>query len=238
MTMNDDTPTQKTSPLTTVLNIFTEPTQAFTAIKERPTKLFPMAVVLVPTVLMLIWYFSALDFEWFIEYSMRDVASDERRAAEEGMRMFGSTGTMVLGLLGACLGALLIWTVSAGYLTLISKMFGDDIGFGHWFSLSIWISVISVLSAVGGMIVLLMNPDAQFPPEHLNPLSLRGIGLSSDDSGVQALLNNFSLLVPWTVGLAVVAYRQWLSCSWQRACAVNITPQAVVFGGWAVIALI
>ena len=236
--MNDDTPTQKTSPLTTVLNIFTEPTQAFTTIKERPTKLFPMAVVLVPTVLMLIWYFSALDFEWFIEYSMRDVASDERRAAEEGMRMFGSTGTMVLGLLGACLGALLIWTVSAGYLTLISKMFGDDIGFGHWFSLSIWISVISVLGLVAGMIVMLLNPGGQVPIESVNPLTLGGIGLSSDNPGAQRLLDSFSLFVPWTVTLAVVAYRQWLSCSWQRACWVNITPQAVLFGGWALFALI
>ena len=56
----------KTEPaglINTAINIFTAPAEAFKELDQRPSKLFPLALILTSTIATMFWYFSIVDFD-------------------------------------------------------------------------------------------------------------------------------------------------------------------------------
>ena len=51
----------------TAINILASPSEAIAEIQQRPTKLFPLALILISTVAAMVWYFSIIDFAWYVD---------------------------------------------------------------------------------------------------------------------------------------------------------------------------
>ena len=230
--MNDAT-SPKVSPLTTALNIFTSPSEAFATIGSRPTLvLFPMLLVLISGALMMYWYMSIVDFDYLVDFmvAMEGTTGPQRDAFAQGIREMGSTFYEVLFVSLAFINPLIVYAVYAGYLAMVSYIIGDEIRFGKWFSMVMWSSLVMLVGFVASAVVLMMNPEGRLGLDDVNALSLAGLlGLEPGHPYFQLLLG-LSLPLFWHLALCVIAYRQWLSASWGKACAVVLGLPVFIYG--------
>ena len=78
----------KTEPaglINTAINIIASPSEAFSELEQRPTKLFPIAVILISMMLVMFWYYTIVDFDWFIDDSLAlaNLSEDQMEAARD-----------------------------------------------------------------------------------------------------------------------------------------------------------
>ncbi|MGI9249678.1 MAG: Yip1 family protein [Pseudohongiellaceae bacterium] len=226
------------SPISIALNIITSPAEAFREIERRPTKLFPLLTMIGAFVLMFVWYFMTVDFNWYVEHEVSRIPNREAAdATREFMELAGRYGNLMTYVLSAVIILPIRLALYAGCLTLASNLLGDEYRFSHWFSLATWTSIVTLFAAIG-MAVMLLTSDGQLAPTSLNPLSFGNLlGIQSNGTAMQMLLEN-DLTVIWGLGLMVIAYRQWLGATWTRAIIVAASPPLVFNGSLLLIVLI
>lgn len=238
MTDTDPQPALKTEPagsLTTAINILTAPSDAFNELRQRPTKIFPLALVLISSMAVMFWYFSIVDFDWFVDDSLsgRDLSEEQMEAGREAMLSMSQTTFRLFGVLGGTVGILLISVLQAGYLSLASALIGGKFKFSHWFSLIVWTGLPYLLAVIGMAVTILLSPNGQLSAYDLNPLTLANLGVQSDNASVMTVLNSLNLTLIWSAVLIVMAYKQWLESSLLKALSVVLAPYMLILGVWA-----
>ena len=76
--MTDALEVTKTEPaglINTAINILVSPSEAFTELQQRPSKLFPLALILLSTMAVMFWYFTIVDFDWYIDDTLAAVTN-------------------------------------------------------------------------------------------------------------------------------------------------------------------
>lgn len=222
-------------PVTIAVNIFTSPSEAFTALEKRPTVLFPLLISILSTVLLYGWYFQVVDYEWFIDDTISQMSAtmpeEQREAVTEAMRGQSQTMMLVSGTVGGALGILLMYALQAGYLTMVSALSGDSYRFRHWFSLINWTALPYLLVILVMAVNLLLSPNGQINLNDANSLSLTNLGFPESESGMaQIFLTSINLPMLWSLALTYVGYQQWLKCSHLKAAVVVLAPYAAIFG--------
>ena len=133
----------KTEPaglLNTAINILTSPGEAFIELQQRPKKLFPLALIMISNVAVLFWYFTIVDFDWYIDdtLAIANLTEAQMEGAREQMQSISQNTFKLLGVFGGSIGVLIIYVLQAGYLSLNSALAGHKYKFTHWFSLITW----------------------------------------------------------------------------------------------------
>ena len=128
--MTDAIETTKTKPaglINTATNILLSPGEAFTELQQRPSKLFPLALIIPSTMAVMFWYFSIVDFDWFIDATLAEANLDgeQLEVARESMASMSQTTFKMFGVLGSAIGTLAIYVLQSGYLSLISAITGS-----------------------------------------------------------------------------------------------------------------
>ncbi|MFT7686290.1 MAG: hypothetical protein ACI9FB_001635 [Candidatus Azotimanducaceae bacterium] len=233
--------TVKTHLLADTINIFVSPVDVFESVKVNPTILYPFLTFTISFVAAYTWYFSIVDFPWLIDAllaRMSDSPQEELKQIREAYDMMGSTGMMLTTNVSTVVMALLIFSVQAGYLGLISATFGDAIRFKQWFSLTIWTNIISLLSVVAIVVNIFMSENGQVSLYNINSLSLTGLGLESGgNTTLQSLFDSLSLPLFWSLGLLVAGYQHWTKSGYVKAGLIVLSPHILIYGIWAIIAL-
>jgi len=223
---------EESGALRTVQNVLLEPATAFAQLRERPSWLLPLVLVAGGNALAVLWYFSILDYPWFMEGLLyaggADPSPEQIAQFNEQMESFSPAVFMISGFLGASLGLILIWILQAAYLTLVSALTGDGLRFGNWFCLVAWTAVPALFSVVGSAITLLLNPDGQIGQTEIDPLLLGNLGVQFGDSPINNITNAVSLTYLWSLALLVYGYRQWTGGSWLRSAPIVLLPQALL----------
>lgn len=225
--------------INTAINLFTAPGETFALIKQRPSKLFPILIVIVPTMLAMFWYFQILDYAWYIDDVLNSggIAEEDIEAAREGMESMSQNTMMIFAMLGSGLSLIVVYLLQSAYLSLVAALRGDSLRFGHWFSLVAWCSLPYLLSVLGMVVNILMSPNGQLSAYALDPLTLTNLGLQTDNTSLQTIFSALNLTMLWSLVLTVMAYRQWLDSSLPGAIAVVSTPYVLIFGIWAYLVL-
>lgn len=226
--------------ITIAINILTSPTEAFQALETRPTKIFPLALVILSTAAAMFWYYSIVDFDWFVDDTLSQLNNlSETQLEDARERMLSMSQTMFrgFGLLGSTVGLLAMYLLQSAYLSMASALNGDKYRFSHWFSVIAWTNLPAVLGAIGMMVTILLSPNGQLSAYDLNPLSLANLGMSSANGSVQTLMNSLNLLMFWSIGLTVMAYKQWVQASWPKTIAIVLGPYLLILGIWSYFAL-
>jgi hypothetical protein len=242
MTKNDAIQPQVTESgmLGLALNILASPSEAFSAIHKRPSKLFPLALICLFTMVTMFWYFNIVDYGWYIDDTIAGNGSmdeEQQEVAREAMGSISQNTMMYLGTFGSVISLVLIYVLQAGYLSLASAINGDKNKFTHWFSLVCWTSLPSLLSVLGMMVNIAISPNGQLSVYDLSPLTLTNLGLQSSNGSVQTLMNSLNLTMIWSVVLIIIAYKQWLGSSMNKALGVVLAPYILIFSTWAYFAL-
>jgi len=236
---SDTLPANTTSPVTIAINILSAPSEAFRALDLRPTKLVPLALILVSSAVVLFWYFSIIDFDWYVDDTLAanpNMSAEQLEAARESMLSMSQSTFRIIGIAGSTVSVLLLYLLQAGYLSMASALIGDKYRFSHWFSLICWTNLPYLLVIIGMVVTILLSPNGQISAYDLNPLTLANLGLQAGDSPLQSLFRLVSLNMLWSLGLVVMGYKQWVQSSWVKAAAVVLAPYLLILGIWAFIA--
>ncbi len=221
-----------------LINIFVEPGKTFAELKEKPSFLLPLALMIVLTVVMTLFYFNKVDGSWLTEHQL-SMSGNEMSSAEieQAKKMMPSAPTM--GIFGAVFGPIFIVLVTmlvALYYLVAGKITGNAVSFKHAMSLVTWSSVPSLL----GMVVAIVGIAMMAPQTALESLMLTNVDpllvqLPYDHTW-SSLAKNFNLLSLWSVLLVAIGWRTWGKTGWGQAITVAIIPTLIIFGcmaAWA-----
>ncbi|MDE0982467.1 MAG: YIP1 family protein [Gammaproteobacteria bacterium] len=240
--MTDAIEATKTEPaglINTATNILLSPGEAFTELQQRPSKLFPLALIVLSTMAVMFWYFSIVDFDWYIDDTLAAVNLDDEQleTAREQMASMSQTTFKMFGIFSGAIGILVVYVLQSGYLSLTSAISGSGQKFGDWFSLVLWTGLPYMLSVVGMVSTIALSPNGQLGSYDLDPLTLANLGMQSGNSSLTAIFNGISLPMLWGIALTIMGYRQWLDCSLLKAMTVVLAPYFLILGIWAYFAL-
>ncbi len=229
------------SSLQTLTNMFTAPGQAFGSLKERPTSLFPVLLLLAATALVALWYYSGVDLVWLFERSMdaanTQVPADSRRQTLELIGKIPPYGAGIGAAVASIVSMLLILMVGAAYLAIVSLFTNDGYNFVSWFSFAAWSSLPLLLGLLATLVNLAINDVSHLPPEQLNPLSLAYLLGIPPGAGGARLLQVLSLPTFWVLGLMVYGYSRWTGKGLGASTAIVAGPLIVIAGLVALVAL-
>lgn len=217
-----------------VVNIFTAPAEAFRALREKPTFLLPVAVLILANVILVMWYYNVVDVMWLMETSLEasnaEIPADQR---EQVLERIAATPRMVFAgssAVAVSLVVLVLMLLAAMYLSLVSMFTNDGFRFRNWFSLVAWSSLPVVLAVLASMVNLAVGDPTFLAGEELNPLSFRNLlGLDVSGTGFSASLLQYADPTSiWSLALMIVGYRQWTGHSIEKSALIVAAPLLVI----------
>lgn len=214
-----------------LLDALIEPGKLFTELKEKPTALLPLALLIVSTMVVWFLYYQRVDMPWLVDQLLAASKVPAEQAEKTKDMMAGS---MKWGaLIGSPIIFLIIFAISALYYKLAGKVAGAEFSFRAWFGFSVWASVPMLLSIVATLVsILTMSPQTTQQAvsiTHLNPLL---VNLPMDNPWF-GLTNAIDLISIWTIWAAANGWRVWAKSGWGSAVFVAALPSVVIYGLWA-----
>lgn len=215
-----------------IVALVTSPGRAFEEMAQKPRWLFPLLLLLVPSLLLALWYYSKVDVAWLIDEQLRGNPQTAQmpEAQRAQVAQFMTRGTLMWTSLLAVLFIVPLFRVlEATWYTLAGKVMNVDRGFRQWFSLANWTSLPGVLAVIPAAISLLLASGNQIDPGVLQPLSLNELFFhrSSGEPGYQ-LLANLGLLQVVGAVLAIIGVRTWSKRSWLFSSLFVLLPALVL----------
>jgi hypothetical protein len=235
-----DSQVENANLIETAINILTSPREAFITLNAHPTKLFPVAVVLLSVMAATGWYFAILDYPWYIDDTLGQIGNlseEQLEGAREAMQSISQRNMTLLGIFGSAFSILAVYTLQASYLSLVSALAGDTYKFSHWFSLISWTNLPYLLVVISMLVNISLNPNGQLSAYDLNALSLSNLGMQSANASLNQMFSSLNLTMFWSLILVIIAYKQWLQSSLVKAVVVVMAPYLLIFGVWSYFAL-
>ena len=214
-------------------NIFTAPSLAFAAIKERPNPWLPLLIMIVGTFAVQFTYMQVVDLPWMLDQQLQqagNLTEEQRNQAVDGAtRIPASVLGAIQGISGGIV-ILIIYALVALYYLGVSFAMNLGIKYQQWLALIAWCS----LPAVFGLIASFVNlqvADARFlPADQLNPLSFGSL-LALETQGatiVERILMQLDVTVLWSTVLQILGFQAFTQRSVVLATIVVLGPLAVI----------
>src|SRR5688572_2928127 len=184
------------SSVSVLVNIFTAPSAAFAALRERPNPWLALLIVLGLTAVVSFLYLQVVDLPWMLDRQLSQggqLTDAQREQMVEGALRISPTIYGVIGIVTGTLWLLIVLAVIGLYFTAVSFATNDGVKFGQWFAMGAW-ALMPMVFGLAATFVNLLVSDARFlAPEQLNPLSfanLLGIEMEGASQGQIALLSD------------------------------------------------
>jgi hypothetical protein len=220
------------SPFAALVAMFYEPSRAFAMLETRSHAWLALALILLTTGGLLMWYFSVVNFDWLIEEMLSTTKNaDERQQAKKMM----SKQFMQYSALGGTLVMLpLMFALTGLYLMLAGKVLNQALGYGKAFALAVWAAVPTLLLLPLGAVQILMTPGGDYGFSELNALSLNQLLFQFPMQHPMAGLTD-SISVPsiWNAVLLVIGFQVWAKTPLATAIKVVVIPYLTIYGIWA-----
>ncbi len=235
--------TTNLSSLSVLTDIITAPSRAFAALKERPTVLLPLLILIVINGAVSVAYTSSVDLGWMIDQQLQqaqNLTDAQRDQAVKAALRIPATVYGVIAVVGTAIVLPLLFALSSLYYSGVSFVTGDGVKYKQWFSLATWCAIPVVLGLLAALVHVLAG-DARFMrQEELNPFSFGNL-LAIDMVGVtraQRVLFNLDPSLIWSVVLSIIGYQSFTKRSLPFAAAVVLAPLALIVAIVAAIALL
>jgi hypothetical protein len=229
--------------LSTIVDIFVSPREAFASIKERPTVLVPMFLLCIAAAAPAWLYLLEVDIGWLVERQLGaqrfiDLSEEQIRTMADAAADRGRGFTIAQSVVGTLVfvGALLL--IQALYLKIVSAFRKDGVRYKQWLSLVSWASLPAILGSIASVVFVLTNDVSFVEQTAINPLSFGNL-LQLDRSNPDApmtLAMNLSPIYVWSLILVFLGYRAISGAGVVTAAAVLLAP--LLFIAAIVIALI
>ncbi|MBY5992015.1 YIP1 family protein [Ferrimonas balearica] len=223
-----------------LLDTFWRPTALFAALKSaRGWSWWPFALLMLSFALLQWLYFSRVDWGWYQQTVLSPMLVDlapQDRAKVLAEMTWGTALAAQLGLGVAMM--LLTHALMAFYLSRVTLSDEENLqGFGDWFGLTWWCSLVLVLPMLLAAVVALIQ-SGQLSPALLAPAALNRLLDLAPTHAWYNLAEGVSLLLPWQVFLYYCGIRAWTALSQAQAWVIALLPYLVIYGIWLAIRLI
>jgi hypothetical protein len=220
---------------TGIINIITSPTVFFPALKQNPTFMFPLMMVLVAGVATFLYYFATVDLAWLT--SQLDPSNGTAKEAEQAQPYASFRLLAMASFSGVLIGTPLALLLYAAYFSLVDKVINDSSnGFKSWLSLVCWCSIPVLFISISSCINISLVDNGRMALNAINPLTLNNLffhlSLGDDFFGP---LNSLDLAALWVLLLMVVGFHQWTHASLSKSIAIVITPTVIKYIAWVLL---
>ena len=223
-----------------MVDIVAAPGKALDEIKSHTSWLWwPLLISILLASGLMLYYYNWVDFPWLIEETIRQMPAENRAEGADVIRNFMSVGTSSwTTVVAIVIMSLVIYAVQATYLHLANKLTTSaEIGFGQWFSFSVWTGFVSVFGALAAFVVIFMADSNQLAGDRLQVLSLNSLIVhASAGDPLYTWASSLSLINFWTIFLMSIGYARWTGAAIVKSTIIAVLPWALVFGIWGVLA--
>lgn len=220
-----------------MVDIVAAPGKALDQVRHHTAWLWwPLLVSILLASGLFIYYYNWVDFPWLVEETIRQLPSESRAEAAESVRQFMQPGRqMWMTVIGIVVGSLIIYTIQATYLHLANKLVtASDVGFGSWFSFSVWTGFVSVFGSLAGLVTILMADSNQLAAQSLTALSMNSLLVHAGPGDAWfTWASSLTLIHFWMIFLMSVGFSRWTGAGTVKSVVIVTLPWVLIFGIWA-----
>ncbi len=220
-----------------LVDIIASPGKALDAIKTHSSWwIWPFLISTLLAVGVFYYYYGWVDFPWLVEETIRQQPAEIRAEAAENIRSFMQPGrTMWMTIIAIPIATLVIYLITAVYLHLANKVTSAaDIGFGQWFSFSVWTNFVAIFASLISLVVILMSDSNQMLAENLQATSLNALLIHANPGEPWfRWASTLTLLNFWIWFLMIIGYSSWTGSTMLKSSIVVLLPWLAIFGIWA-----
>lgn len=220
-----------------MVDIVASPGKALDEIKQHTSWMWwPLLINILLACGLMVYYFGWVDFPWLVDETIRGIPAEDRAESAEAIRNFMQPGrSMWTTVIAIVVMSLVIFTIEAVYLNLANKLItGAEIGFGQWFSFSVWTAFVGVFGTLAAFVTIFMSDTNQLSQQGLQVMSLNSLLIHAAPGdpwftwGSSLTLINF-----WTLFLMSIGYARWTGASMVKSTIIACLPWVLIFGIWA-----
>lgn len=236
MELTNTAATASSSPFAALLTIFYDPAKTFASLEQRRAAWLPVILLLLITTVLMLWYFSVVDFAWLMDQMFATIKDPGQR--ERAQAMMSKQMMLASTIGGALIGLPIVFALIGVYFMFVGKMYAKDFTFGKGFALTAWSYVPSLLALPLGGLQIILSPSGQMGFSDLNPLSLNTLFFHHPlGHPMASLLDSISVISVWTAVLMVIGFQVWAKVKRSAAVKVVLIPNLVIYGIWFAYAL-
>ena len=129
----------------------------------------------------------------------------------------------------------LIYAIQAVYLHLANKLItGAEIGYGQWFSFSVWTGFVGVFGALAGFATIFMAGSNQLSMQNLTALSMNSLLVhASPGAPWYTWASSLTLVNFWTLFLMSIGFARWTGAPMVKSTIIAVLPWVLIYGIWA-----
>jgi hypothetical protein len=221
------------NPISLFLNLWTSPSATYPELKPNTRFWYPLLAIMLLQIGVTVYYSMSVDFAWMMEQTMsaagRDMSPEQREGMERMQESMGGTMSAVFGSIAILIIFPLMFSLLAGYFTVVSSFTADGIRFGQWFGFVCWSATPILFATLASFVTILLSNNGQIMQSELNPLSLNSLifKLPFGAPG-STFLSSVDLTMIWSLGLNIIGYRVWTGKSLSFAAVVASAPSIVI----------
>lgn len=220
-----------------MVDIFAAPHRALDAVKGRTGWLWlPLLITLVAGAAAVASYAYWVDFEWYVEQTIRQLPPDAPpEAAQQTREILAPRLVAIFGAVAVVLMTLVIYLLQALYLHLANRLVTHaELRFPAWFSFSVWTAFVGIVNAVAMVAVMLVADSDRLLQHELVPLSFNELFIHAEPGDRWFAWGNALTIVNlWMLVLMAIGYRRWTDASLAASSVIVVLPWALIFGIWA-----
>ncbi len=230
--------------LSACVDIFISPSKTFNGLKDAKGWSW-LAFTLIATALVISTYvfYTNADSQFILEEQVAAASIDATIGEQKMIRqsMEQSIDSQVWFAIGGGLFAIIIMNaLIAGYYLLVSKQDPDaQHSYGAWYGFGVWTMMPAVISSLGILALVLTASTDQLSMSIFNYASINQLilGLPLGHS-LYSLTEAISIFTVWGIALAAIGLKCWTNFSLNKAILFAALPNVIIFGIWAIIALV
>jgi hypothetical protein len=217
--------------------LFSSPTQAFTALKEKPAFGLPMFLTLAFVTAMTAAYYAKVDIAWLNDQVLAGV----RNLTPEQQEMMAKRMTRGMMLWSSAISAPIVLSIvmllGAAFCVIVGNITNVRYSFSHWFAFSWWASSPQIIGSVASLLILLLSTSTQIGTSAMQPLSLNELVFHRTMSQPgYTLLSSLGLVQVVSLWLTYVGIKTWSGRSTTYCLVFTLAPYVVIYGIWALFA--
>ncbi len=217
------------NPFNVLISLWVTPTSAYRELKPNTRFWYPFIALILAQVVVTVYYSMSVDIAWMMEQTLassgRDFSPEQREAMVRMQENMGATVQAVIGSVGVVVMFSLIFSIVAGYFTLVSSFTADNIRFKQWFGFVCWSATPMLFAALASCVTIFLNSNGQILQTELNPLSFNSLlfKLPFGETG-STFLSSLDLTSLWGIALYVIGYQAWTGKSIQQSFLIAGVP--------------
>ena len=222
--------------LAIAVNMIAAPREALQALRLKTAALAPLSVIVIANAAIILAYYSQVDLTWLVETDMQnssqELTQEQREAAADFM---GDTSPMLLGSIGALAATVvpaLLFVLNAAWLSGISLLSNDGIGFRYWFSMICWCALPLVFGYAASLVNLFVSDATFLPADRINPLSFSSLLNIESANGrmLRETMQSLDITAIWSMTLVVFGYHTWTQRSLLKSALIVFSPAVLIVG--------